>query len=289
MPITNTSHYRVRHYECDANGHLNHANYLRYMEEAAFEASAAVGYNRARFEALGTLWLARETHIEYRLPLFYGDDVQVRTWAADFRQVRSIRKYEFYRDDELVARAHTDWVYLDREAQRPVTIPPEMIEAFTGSGPVETLPRPPFPAAPPPPPGVFHLHKRVEWRDIDTAQHVNNAAYLSYIEDAGWQVSAHFGWPIARCLAEGFGIVARSHHIEYHQPARLDDEITISTYVIDVRRFAATRYFAITRDDTLLARVRTLWVWIDMATGKPIRIPEVFAADFGANIVAVSP
>lgn len=284
MPITNTSHYRVRHYECDANGHLNHANYLRYMEEAAFEASAAVGYSRARFEALGTLWLARETYIEYLHPLYYGDEVRIVTWAADFRQVRSIRKYEFYRGEELVAQAQTDWVYLDRQTGRPATIPPEMIRAFSGDGAVETLARPAFPQAPPAPAGVFELAKRVEWRDIDTAQHVNNAVYLSYAEDAGWQVAAHYGWPVERCMAEGFGIVARSHHIEYRQPARMDDELTIATYVFNIRRFAATRYFQIKRDDSLLAQVRTLWVWIDLETGKPKRIPESFAADFGPNI-----
>ena len=39
--------FRVRQYECDPYGHVNHANYLRYMQEAAFDASAAVGYDFA--------------------------------------------------------------------------------------------------------------------------------------------------------------------------------------------------------------------------------------------------
>ncbi len=37
--------FRVRSYECDGYGHVNHANYLRYMQEAAFDASAAAGYD----------------------------------------------------------------------------------------------------------------------------------------------------------------------------------------------------------------------------------------------------
>ena len=45
----------------DSYGHLNNANYIHYMEEAAFQASTAVGYSKARYEAMGTLWLARET------------------------------------------------------------------------------------------------------------------------------------------------------------------------------------------------------------------------------------
>ena len=45
MPLTYERAFRVRHYECDAYGHVNHVNYVRYMQEAAFDASAAAGYN----------------------------------------------------------------------------------------------------------------------------------------------------------------------------------------------------------------------------------------------------
>ena len=81
----------MRHYECDAYGHVNHANYLRYMQETAFDASAAVGYDVARYEAIGRQWLVRETDITYLRPLVYGDTVIVKTWVADFRRVRSRR------------------------------------------------------------------------------------------------------------------------------------------------------------------------------------------------------
>jgi acyl-CoA thioester hydrolase len=150
MSATHTTAFHVRHYECDAYGHLNNANYARYMEEAAFEASAAVGYDRARYQAMGVLWLARETEIEYLQPLRYGDTVTVKTWVADFRRVRSRRQYEFWRGDDLLARASTDWVYLETATLRPAIIPPEMVAAFAPDGLVETETRPRFPAPPPP-------------------------------------------------------------------------------------------------------------------------------------------
>jgi acyl-CoA thioesterase FadM len=34
-----------------------------------------------------------------------------------------------------------------------------------------------------------------------------------------------------------------------------------------------------------LARAHVLWVWVDLATGRPIRIPASFVDDFAANIV----
>jgi hypothetical protein len=52
MPLTHTRPFRVRHYECDVHGRLRAASYLRYMQEAAFDASAAAGYDLAHYETL---------------------------------------------------------------------------------------------------------------------------------------------------------------------------------------------------------------------------------------------
>jgi acyl-CoA thioester hydrolase len=285
MTPSHISTFKVRNYECDAYGHLNHANYLRYMEEAAFNASAEVGYGKARYEAMGHLWLARETDIEYLQPLFYGDTVEIKTWVSDFRRVRSIRRYEFRRGDDLVARASTDWVFLNTTTMRPSDVPPEMVAAFAGDEPVTPAePRESFPATPPPPEGVFKLRRRVEWRDIDSAQHVNNAVYFNYIEDCGIQAIAAFGWPITRMREDGFGIFARRERIEYRQPAILGDELEIATWIFDVKRISATRGYTITRNGELLAQVHTLGVWTELASGKPGRIPDHFLVDFAPNI-----
>ncbi|MFB0536744.1 MAG: YbgC/FadM family acyl-CoA thioesterase [Anaerolineae bacterium] len=290
MPLTHVRTFRIRHYECDADGHVNYANYLRYMQGAAFDATAAAGYDLVRYQAMGHHWLARETDIEYLRPLRYGDSVQVKTWVADLRRVRSRRAYEFrlVGSGELVARAHTDFVFLDSATLRPAPIPRELMGAFFPEGlPEPAPPRPRFPSAPPPPPGVFRLRRRVERRDIDPEQHVNNAVYLSYLEDCGVQVVVAHGWPMSRMQAEGFASVVRRHRIEYRQPAVLDDELELATWASDVKRTTAVRHYTVTRvsDGALLARARTLWVWVDLKTGRPIRIPQTFLADFAPNIV----
>lgn len=293
MPATHTASFKVRHYECDALGHLNNANYARYMEEAAFEASASVGYDKARYDQMGYLWLAYETEIKYLHPVVYGDTLEVKTWVGDFRRVRSRRFYEFRKagDSTLVATANTDWVYLEAATERPTIVSPELITAFMPEGLTETAPpRTRFPAPPPAPSGKFTMRRRVEWRDIDTAHHVNNAVYLNYIEDCGMQVANHFGWPIARSRAAGWAAVAREHHIEYKHPALLDDELEISTWVAAASRASADRYYTITRprDNLLLAQARTRWVWVDLQTGRPIRIPTDFLTDFATNIASVT-
>lgn len=290
-PPVYTRVFRVRYYECDAYGHVNNVNYLRYMQEAAFDASAAAGYDFARYQALGRRWLTRRTDIEYLRPLHYGDSVEVRTWVMDFHRVRSRRAYEMraLASGELVARAVTDWVYVDAATGQPVRVPAEMAAAFLGDEPPANIPpRQPFPEPAPAPPGLFRIRRRVSWTDIDTAQHVNNIMYMVYVEACGMEVLAAHGWSVPRMTAEGFGMVLRQHQIEYLQPALLGDEIEIATWVSEVKRASATRHYLLTRvaDGARLARVNTMAVWVDLATGRPIRIPAQFAIDLAPNIAS---
>lgn len=280
--------FRVRSYECDPYGHVNHANYLRYMQEAAFDASAAAGYDVDRYRTSGHQWLIRETDITYLRPLVYGDTVIVRTWVGDFRRVRSRRMYSLRLagSDEPVATAATEWVYLNTVTLRPATVPPEMVAAFWHPDTVAGDRREPFPEVPPPPPGIFRMRRRVEWRDLDQAQHVNNANYLAYIEECNVAAAAAYGWAMGRIMERGVGIVARRYRIEYREPALMDDELEVTSFLADVKRATAVRHNEIRRlrDGALLARSYALWVFVDLASGRPIRIPADFMDTFRPNV-----
>jgi acyl-CoA thioesterase FadM len=63
MPLVYERTFQVRHYECDAYGRLHHANLARFMQETAVAASANVGYDIARYEAMKRQWLIRESRL----------------------------------------------------------------------------------------------------------------------------------------------------------------------------------------------------------------------------------
>jgi acyl-CoA thioester hydrolase len=289
MPVEYETTFQVRHYECDAYGHLNNAVYLSYMQESAYQASAAVGYDMVSYNQMDSLWYIRETKVEYLLPVFYGDTLVVRTWVADFRRVRSKRMYEIRKQDsqELVCQGYSDWVYLDRRNGLPLTIPKAMREAFmpdhAEQGPAI---RPHFPAPPPAPPGVLKVRRQVEWRDLDPVRHVNNAVYAQYLQECGMQLGQIYGWPAERMWQEGYGIVARSHHIEYLKPAFLGDQLEILTWLSQFNRTNVVRHYMIRReqDGELLTQVNSRYVWVDLENGRPIRIPEQIKRDFASNV-----
>ena len=114
----------------DENGHVNNVVYVQWMQDIAVEHYASIG----GIEAQGpdATWVIREHKVEYLLPAFVGEEIEVRTWVEDIRKVRSLRKYEFARksDGKLLVKGETDWVFMDAESGRPLMIPEAVIAVF---------------------------------------------------------------------------------------------------------------------------------------------------------------
>lgn len=120
----------VPHSAIDENGHVNNVAYLQWMQEIAVEHYAALGGPDAQ-KPFGT-WFVREHRIEYFLPAFAGDAVDLRTWVENMRHVRSLRKYEFVRknDGKVLVKGETDWVFVDAKTRKPMTIPDQVKAVF---------------------------------------------------------------------------------------------------------------------------------------------------------------
>lgn len=117
----------------DGNGHVNNVAYVQWMQDIAVEHYASIG----GIEAQGpdATWVIREHRVEYFLPAFEGEQIEVRTWVEDVRRVRSLRKYEFVRrsDGRTLVKGETDWVFVDAKSGRPQPVPQKVIETFTSA------------------------------------------------------------------------------------------------------------------------------------------------------------
>lgn len=113
--------------DVDRNGHVNNVVYIQWMQDAAVAHARASGCTQASL-AVGATWVARTHHIEYLAPAFAGNKLTLLTWPSNFQRVRSLRKYKFVRnkDDAVIARAETDWVFVNAKTGRPQSIPDEV-------------------------------------------------------------------------------------------------------------------------------------------------------------------
>jgi acyl-CoA thioester hydrolase len=114
----------------DENGHVNNVAYVQWMQDIAVEHYASIGGIEAQGEE--ATWFIREHKIEYFLPAFAGDEIEIRTWVENVRRVRSLRKYEFVRksDGKVLVKGETDWVFVDAKTGAPRAIPEEVSRVF---------------------------------------------------------------------------------------------------------------------------------------------------------------
>ena len=114
----------------DENGHVNNVNYVQWMQDIAVEHYASIG----GIEAQGpdSTWVVREHRIEYFLPAFENEEIEIHTWVENIRRVRSLRKYEFVRkaDEKILVKGETDWVFVDVKTGRPRAVPNEVMAVF---------------------------------------------------------------------------------------------------------------------------------------------------------------
>ena len=117
---------------------------------------------------------------------------------------------------------------------------------------------------------------------MDRQGHVNNLAYVAWMQDVAIEHSAAAGWPMERYLALGAGWVVRSHFVEYLRPVVAGQRMAIYTWVPEfTQRSTPRRYFFVREDDgQLVARAETRWVFVDLTTGRRRRLPDELLAAF---------
>ena len=123
----------------------------------------------------------------------------------------------------------------------------------------------------------FDLCHRVADDEIDGQGHVHNLRYLQWTLWAARDHAAACGWDSPRALQrDQIGWVVRDHQITYRASALAGDGVVVRTWVEELNRFASTRKYAICRpaDRTVLARVSTRWVFVDLSRRKAIAIPR---------------
>ena len=122
---------------------------------------------------------------------------------------------------------------------------------------------------------VYQLQRQATDRDIDANGHVNNIVYVQWMQEVAIAHSDAVGCTAATTAA-GATWVARSHQIEYLRPAYAGDRVSVQTWIVDsAKKSSSPRRYRMVReaDGTVLAKGETLWVFIDVASGRPRTIP----------------
>jgi len=208
--------YRVRFDEAGGNGLLRTSALLRYAQDVAWRHSEALGFDRAWYQARGLGWVVRGCELEIREPIPIGHTLRVSTAVVGHRRIWARRLGECrLADGRPAASVTTDWVLLDAR-NRVVRIPADFGVAFTNPEVRSEIVRVEAPSDAVA--SVAELHVRPS--DLDPLDHVNNAVYVDWLEEAldagGWRTATE--------------ALPRSYRLEYLASAARGDRVEVALH-----------------------------------------------------------
>jgi acyl-CoA thioester hydrolase len=127
-------------------------------------------------------------------------------------------------------------------------------------------------SSPPSTPALIRVPLSVRWRDLDAFNHVNNAQFLSYLEEARlrWMLALPGEWTSDRSAP-----VVAAAHVHYRRPISWPNDIAVELFVERLGTTSVTIGHRITSADgaELHADGNVVMVWIDRKSGQASPLP----------------
>jgi acyl-CoA thioester hydrolase len=126
----NQSVRQVMAEDIDELAHMSNVSVVRWIQDAARDASTVRGWDFARYTAFGAFFVVRRHEVEYLRQAFEGEELTLTTWVSSWKGASSWRETRITRGEDMIVRARTLWAFMDTTSHRPRRIPPEMRETF---------------------------------------------------------------------------------------------------------------------------------------------------------------
>lgn len=137
----------------------------------------------------------------------------------------------------------------------------------------------------------FGIRARVYLEDTDAGGIVYYVNYLRFMERARTELLRSLDYDFVKLDAQGFKFVVYKAQVEYHKPARMDDEIFISARPVKLARTHVVFQQAVFRQQMLLCSAQVQVACVTVNSMKPAAIPETLREAFAkaATLLSVTP
>jgi acyl-CoA thioester hydrolase len=116
--------------------------------------------------------------------------------------------------------------------------------------------------------GFDFVHREtVRFRDVDALGHVNNAVFLTYLEEARIAFLIPLG-------AEVSNMILARVEIDFRAPLRMGDEIEIGVRPANLGTKSFELEYEVRSGNTVAAEAKTVLVSFDYESGRSIELPE---------------
>ncbi|MBI0094495.1 MULTISPECIES: tol-pal system-associated acyl-CoA thioesterase [Gilliamella] len=127
----------------------------------------------------------------------------------------------------------------------------------------------------------FNWNARVYYEDTDAGGVVYHARYLAFYERARTEMLRQLNISQQTLLQEGIAFVVKKMDISYDFPARLDDMLTISTQVEQIRKASIIfKQTILNQNKQIISNADVIIACVNMTKMKPCALPKLLVLEF---------
>lgn len=131
--IEYTHKLRSRYGETDKMGYVYYGRYLEYFEVARTEMIRSFGLSYRELEENGVMLPVIHSELEYKIPVHYDVEMEIKVMVFDIPQVRLQTFYEVLTQDQKTPHVlgEVSLCFMDSESRRPCRAPDEFLNKIT--------------------------------------------------------------------------------------------------------------------------------------------------------------
>ena len=127
----------------------------------------------------------------------------------------------------------------------------------------------------------FNWNARVYYEDTDAGGVVYHARYLAFYERARTEMLRDLDISQQKLLQEGIAFVVKKMDISYDFPARLDDMLTISTQVEQIRKASIIfKQTILNQNKQIISNADVIIACVNITKMKPCALPKLLVLEF---------
>ncbi len=120
---------------------------------------------------------------------------------------------------------------------------------------------------------MYSFESKVRYSEVDSEGHIKLNSILDYFQDCSFFQSEELGVGLSFMAGKKLAWVLTSWQVEISRYPAYGEDITVSTWPYDFKSFFGYRNFTIKgAGEELCARANSVWVLLDVKTGRPTRV-----------------
>jgi medium-chain acyl-[acyl-carrier-protein] hydrolase len=174
----------VSYWNVDRENLLSLRSLFAFLQEAAINHAEQCGAGARAKATRGESWVLHRMAVSVHRYPRYEEALRVVTWSSGIRAFKGYRDFRAYCGSELIVSASSVWLYFNFAAKAICRVPREVADGFPTHSDGIYCPNLEKLRLEPPAVSPIERDISVRYSDFDGNGHVNNTAYLDYLQTA---------------------------------------------------------------------------------------------------------